>query len=99
MHLETQPPGPQHRRPWRLMAWGSAALLLLLPAVLMQFTAEIRWDAADFLAFGTMLLVAGLAGEAVARWVRSPKHRLMLGGAIVLAFLLVWVEAAVGIFH
>ena len=83
---------------WRLMAWGGAALLFLLPVVLMRFTAEMRWDGADFVAFGGMLLVAGLAGEAVARWAHSRRSRLVLGAAIVLTFLLVWVEAAVGIF-
>lgn len=102
MNPSTRPPGPRPplpTLPWRLLGWGGAALLLLLPAVLMRFTTEVRWDRADFLAFGGLLLAAGLAGEAVARWVRSPRHRLMLGGSIVLGFLLVWAEAAVGLFH
>ena len=30
---------------WRVIMWGTAAFLLLLPAIAMQFTGEVTWDA------------------------------------------------------
>jgi hypothetical protein len=31
---------------WRLAIWGTAALILLLPLLAMQFTDEVAWDLA-----------------------------------------------------
>ena len=39
----------------RILAWGGAALLLLLPAVAMQFTSEVNWGPEDFLVMGALL--------------------------------------------
>jgi hypothetical protein len=95
MHVPT-------RRPllsWRAALWGAAALLLLLPWGAMQFTAEVRWDLADFVIFGALLVVACGAFEFVARLTAVRRNRWRAGAAIVAVFLLVWAELAVGIFH
>lgn len=84
-------------RRWRLALWSVAALMLLLPAVAMRFTDEVRWDAMDFLVFGGMLLMAGGLVELV---VRLSRRRIVVLGAVALvggAFLLVWAELAVGV--
>lgn len=85
------------RSAWRVVMWGGAALLLLAPWVAMRFTTEVAWDGVDFLAFGLMLAVACIAGEVVARTMRTRVGRVLAGGGIVLAFLLVWAELAVGL--
>lgn len=84
---------------WRLALWGGAALLLLLPAVAMRFTAEIRWDAGDFVLFAAMLAIACGVFEAVMRLTEGRLGRWLAGGAIVAAFLLIWAELAVGLLH
>ena len=84
---------------WRWLMWGGAVALLALPAVAMQFTAEVDWGPEDFLVFGTMLLVACVACELAVRLIASRAGRLLAVAAIGLAFLLVWAELAVGIFH
>jgi hypothetical protein len=91
---------PTQRRllPWRAALWGAAALLLLLPWVAMQFTAEVRWDLGDFILFGAMLVAACGAFEIVARVTADRRQRWLAGAAIVAVFLLVWAELAVGIF-
>lgn len=83
--------------PWRVVFWGAAAVLLVLPWVAMQFTQEVRWDLADFAVFGGMLVIAGGAFEAAMRLTTSRVARWVTGAAIALAFLLVWAELAVGI--
>lgn len=77
--------------------WGGAACLLLLPLVAMQFTDEVNWDQADFLVMGTMLLAACSAFELAARMSAHWAYRAGAAVAIVTAFLLVWINLAVGI--
>ncbi|RZI59609.1 MAG: hypothetical protein EOP37_11340 [Rubrivivax sp.] len=84
---------------WRIALWGGAGLLLLLPAIAMQFTTEVRWGGEDFLAFAALLLVACGLFEIVTRRSTRRSARTTAGGAILIAFLLVWAELAVGILH
>lgn len=77
--------------------WGVAALLLLLPLVAMQFTHEVAWSPGDFAVFGAMLLVACGTYELAARVARSGAYRAAVGVALTAAFLLGWVNLAVGI--
>ena len=83
--------------PLRPVIWGTAAFLLLLPAIAMQFTREVQWDAADFIAIGLLLLAACGAYELGARMSGNRAYRLAFGIAIVAGFLLVWINLAVGV--
>ncbi|ANE52908.1 hypothetical protein [Flavisolibacter tropicus] len=76
----------------------SVVLLLLIPFIAMQFTTEVDWKLGDFLIMGVLLLGTGLACEFVIRKVRKLDYRIAICVAIVIAFLLVWAELAVGIF-
>lgn len=76
----------------------SAALLLLVPLIAMQFTHEVDWGLSDFfvaalLLYGTVLLI-----ELVLRKVKNPWHRLVVCLAVLLVLLLLWAELAVGVF-
>lgn len=82
---------------WRIAIWGSAALLLLLPLVAMQFTNEANWDETDFMVFGAMLLAACGTYELAARMTGNSAYRAAVGVAVAAAFILVWMNLAVGI--
>jgi hypothetical protein len=82
---------------WRIAGWGSAAALLLLPVLAMQVTDEVAWDKTDFAVFGAMLASVGLAFEFLARKTGSSAYRTAIGIALAAAFLLVWMNLAVGI--
>lgn len=82
---------------WRIGAWLSAALLLLLPLVAMQFSDEVVWDITDFVVFGALLVGVGLALEVAARKTGNIAYRSAVGVALAAAFILVWVNGAVGI--
>lgn len=101
MTIDTHPapPNPIGARrfsPWRIAGWGLAATLLLLPAVAMQFTAEVDWTASDFVFAGVLIGGSGLLLELIAR--RSPDnaYRAAAGFALLAAFLTIWANAAVG---
>lgn len=81
---------------WRIAGWGSALALLLLPAVAMQFTAEVNWTPADFLAAALMLLFLGGAIELAMRTARTLQARAGVMIAGLAAFLTFWINGAVG---
>lgn len=83
--------------PWRIAGWSFAGGLLLLPLVAMQFTDEVKWDASDFVFMGVLIGSVGLGFELAARQSHDWAYRAGAGTALVAAFLLVWVNAAVGI--
>ncbi|MFT4605339.1 MAG: hypothetical protein ACI9W4_002078 [Rhodothermales bacterium] len=82
---------------WRLIAWSMAGLLLLLPLVAMQFSNQVAWSLGDFLIFGAMLGGAGLALELAYRKAGSSSYKVGVGLAVLAAFLLIWINGAVGI--
>ena len=79
---------------WIALATG---LLLLVPLVAMQFTAEVNWTLGDFVAMGILLFGSGTLFVLVAR-VAPRKYRALIGFAITVAFLWLCAELAVGIF-
>jgi hypothetical protein len=84
---------------WRIMLWGGLAILLSLPALAMSLGAEgVDWSVSDFVIMGALLALVGLAIEAMMRFVRGWRERRIAIGAIVVVFLLVWAELAVGVF-
>ena len=81
----------------RVAGWAMAAALWLLPLAAMQFTDEVNWDVFDFAVFGSMLIGAGVVCELAVWTTRSTAYRSAVGVAVVAAFLLVWINLAVGI--
>ncbi|KLK89734.1 hypothetical protein AA309_29720 [Microvirga vignae] len=82
---------------WRIAMWATAAFLLLLPLIAMQFTNEVNWDETDFIVFGAMLAVACGTYELAARMTGNSAYRAAVGIAVAAAFILVWMNLAVGI--
>lgn len=72
-------------------------VLLLVPAVAMQFTDEVAWGPADFIVGAGLLILAGLAMAFGAHAVRGRLARWAFMAAVLLALALVWAELAVGL--
>jgi hypothetical protein len=72
-------------------------LLLLIPLVAMRFTDEVNWSRSDFVLMGALLFGTALAFELIARSAPSLAQRAAVAIALATAFLLVWVNLAVGI--
>ena len=72
--------------------------LLMIPLIAMQFTSEVNWSYTDFIIFGILLLAIGLLTELILRTVKNQDKRIILIAFLIIAFLLFWVELAVGIF-
>ena len=81
----------------RVVGWSLAALLLLLPAVTMQFTDQVDWTAFDFVFAAILLGGTGLLFELIVR--RSPNLAYLLAATAAVAncFFLFWTTGAVGV--
>jgi hypothetical protein len=75
----------------------AAALILQVPLLAMQFTDEVAWDLVDFAVAGALLVGTGLMYVMLARKVSNIRYRAVVGVALAVALLLVWIELAVGI--
>lgn len=93
----TEMSGDKRDNLMRLLVWGAAVCLLLLPLVAMQLTREVNWDGRDFAVFAVMLLIACGTFELALRLSSSPAYRAGFALGTVGGFLLVWVNLAVGI--
>jgi hypothetical protein len=80
----------------RVVGWGFAAVILLLPLVAMQFTSEVDWGFGDFVVMGALLGGSGLVLELATQKSASLCYRFGATFAVAAAFLLVWVNLAVG---
>lgn len=78
---------------------ASASTLLLIPLLAMQFTNEVNWSVSDFIIMGGLLFGTGLLCELIMRKVKSVTNRMIICGAVIFVFFLIWVELAVGLFN
>lgn len=84
----------------RLLGWGAVALVMLAPLVAMRLDAPgVNWTALDFTFAGVLLVGGGAVVELMAWRVKNPAVRIGFAALVVLLVAVVWVEAAVGIFH
>ena len=98
--LAAGPGFPEPHTAVLLRAWqhrAAAALLLLLPLFAMQVTDQVVWDVADFALFGAMLVGVGVSCELAARKTGNTAYRSAVSVALAAAFILVWVNGAVGV--
>ncbi len=83
----------------RRAGWALVAVILMLPAVAMRFTDDVQWTVSDFVFAAVLLIGGGLLIELAVWKARSLPARLALCLAVLVVMSLIWVEAAVGIFH
>ena len=76
----------------------TAAIILFIPFIAMQFTKEVNWTLFDFIVAGVLLIATGLMFEFVLRKVNKTRLRIVICIAILTTLLLIWAELAVGIF-
>lgn len=94
--VKTRGERPANR--WRIPMWSAFAVLLLIPAVAMRFTSEVRWTAFDFAFAAVLLSLVGGAYELATLRTANAAYRAGVGIAVTTTFLLIWINGAVGIF-
>jgi hypothetical protein len=77
---------------------SAIAVLLLVPLIAMQFDSGVDWDLRDFITMGLLLFGTGVLAEFVLRTAKTLNAKIILCGAVLFLFFLIWAELAVGIF-
>ncbi len=75
-----------------------AAVILCIPLIAMLFTKQVNWSVFDFIIAGVLLFGTGILCEIVLQRVKKKEHRLAICALVLLIFLLIWIEIAVGLF-
>ena len=80
--------------------WGVfyPLLLLLLPLIGMFVSNEVNWSFFDFFIMGILILSLSFGIKQVFKTTKNTKYRILIIGLILILFLLIWAELAVGIF-
>lgn len=73
-------------------------IILLIPLCAMQFSEDVSWSLLDFLIGGVLLGFTFLMFTVVYSKFNNSKYRWPICIAIILTFLMIWAELAVGIF-
>lgn len=73
------------------------ALILLIPLTTMKFTNDVNWRLNDFIVASVLLFAAGLALDLIVSKIPG-KNKFIALGVLIVAFLYIWAELAVGIF-
>ena len=76
----------------------SPLLLLLLPLLGMFVSNEVNWSFFDFIVMGILILSFSFGIKQVLKTTKNTKYRILIIGLILILFLLIWAELAVGIF-
>lgn len=77
---------------------SSIFALLAIPFTAMQLSSEVNWSLFDFVVVGGLLLTLGFAIDLAIRKTKTINKRYFAITAIVVLFLLIWAELAVGVF-
>ncbi|MBR9793969.1 MAG: hypothetical protein GYB58_19685 [Gammaproteobacteria bacterium] len=71
--------------------------LLLIPFTAGLFTAQVNWSVSDFIVMGTLLFITGSVLLVTFRYIKRPA-RFIAVSLVLLSFLYLWIELAVGVF-
>jgi len=82
---------------WRPALWALLGVLLLLPAIAMFFTDEVRWAGADFIAAAAIFAGVGCAIDLIVRFVDQSILRMALVCGVIISALAIWADSAVSI--
>jgi hypothetical protein len=86
---------------WRVLMWGTAACLLMVPLVAMKLapSSGVNWTGSDFVAMG-ILLASCCATVEFGAWLSGNLwYRGAYAVAVLAGFLMTWVSMAVGIIN
>jgi hypothetical protein len=76
----------------------SPLFLLLFPLVGRLVSNEVNWSFFDFIVMGILILSMSFGIKQVVMITKNTNYRVLIIGMILLVFILIWVELAVGIF-
>ena len=74
-------------------------LLLCIPLFAMQFNGSVHLSLGDFILMGLLLMGLGISIKLILNRIKNRKKSLLYIWILIILFLLIWTELAVGIFN
>ncbi|MFM2203618.1 MAG: hypothetical protein RLZZ605_582 [Bacteroidota bacterium] len=74
-------------------------LLLCIPFFAMQLNSSVHWSLGDFILMGLLLMGLGISITLILNRIKNRKKSLVYIWILIILFLLIWTELAVGIFN
>ena len=100
MSTTTHDMSQQTTRILRIAGWSTAILLLIAPAIAMQFEGNgVNWTAGDFIFAGVIFAIVGGLFELTARASANFAYRIAVVMAVACGFLQIWINLAVAYFN
>jgi hypothetical protein len=65
----------------------------------MQFNGSVHWSLGDFILMGLLLMGLGISIKLILNRIKNRKKSLLYIWTLIIFFLLIWAELAVGIFN
>jgi hypothetical protein len=65
----------------------------------MQFNGSVHWSLGDFILMGLLLMGLGISITLILNRIKNRKKSLLYIWILIILFLLIWAELAVGIFN
>lgn len=75
------------------------AIILSIPLIGMQISDQVKWSTFDFIVAGILLLSVGFGIEVIIRNIKKSPKRILSIIMLIILFLIIWAELAVGIFN
>ncbi|MEM7102864.1 MAG: hypothetical protein AAF502_07040 [Bacteroidota bacterium] len=72
--------------------------ILLIPLIATLLSDQVNWNVGDFAIAALLLLTLAFGGDLVYRKVNQSKYKIIIWMVLLIVFILVWAELAVGIF-
>ena len=72
---------------------------LLVPLLANQISDQVNWNIMDFIIMGILLIFSGYWTLRVIKKMKNKSKKVVFISLILLIFLLLWAELAVGIFN
>lgn len=79
-----------------MIVWTSISVLLVLPALAHLLTDQMQWGAEDFVAAAALLIGGGAAYELATGVLKQ--RQIVAAGLVALVVMVLWADAAVGVF-
>lgn len=76
---------------------STITVILLIPAIAMQFTDEVNWTTVDFVVAAIVLYGFGFIFEIAARKLKDQRQKILFYSLLLALLLLLYLELAVGI--
>jgi hypothetical protein len=65
----------------------------------MQLNSSVHWSLGDFILMGLLLMGLGISIKLILNRIKNKKKSLVYIWILIILFLLIWAELAVGIFN